>query len=1280
MSRPRMIVFLATALLGLLSERLSAQQVVDRRETNQPILLMDTESPSSNVFALRFARDDSGGLCLLAAGEGKVVWQWQVRQDAKSKMISLDPLPRVRWPINRGSRGSIYAIASGRVRAAESSVMAFSGISLLPGLVQFQSLQNNHALTVLHSDEGSHLQSRVNVLEFWPEPSKLLAVGCEAFESKRAVILIWDIEQSARPRAVLETGFDVVQFLSVAPNGLSLVATDGSGQRVRRWTIRETDAFKADDPVEISVPSPVVGFAWLDEHRCFVATRRHGLISLDENQTKTSDSNAVRLVFRNRTSRPLTLATRRNGEILKTWEVASERSQSGTTPAVQQIAIRDGNQDWQTTDLNLSASPSWEFDVDFDSSGRPRIQAFAGMGGFASEKGLFAAVRNSLNLDRSPPDFSKVQQRIDVGNIDATRPLIARLQDSTMSGKVSTLAVSPDGQFIAAAGEQMRLTTAGFGEQPVQEIRLWRVSDGALVAVTPDRQATPSSLSPIRSVGLARSKSKSTVPDVIQFSWSNDARPALSLSEMLSGQVILNQPTRLVSPIPNGDLQSWKVRFDRDHYWLTKQAAQGQEVGPFPLLDWFSSEILAAHLFKRQNKEYMAIGYRDGILVWDLAQLKDLAKKSARSQEQALVRCFYRHLGLLSCLSVSEEGDYLISGALDGSISLWALRGIEQPHDGVRELGLKLRRDSNTLLVEQLTEGLPAFFAGLKPNDQLVKLRVPRPSSSESDWIDRADQMESALRALPPGLGAVIQVRGQPGLLVAELLHEPLWTLYPMLDGQWVMATPAQVFGASSDEAMRRFGWHLNLGSQRDQQVALFPLDLFRETHERIALIAQTSWKGQRPVVRSSTDIPTLVEITEVQTADGQRASITNEFAQPVDLEVTLSMQRSGAETPKQLELWCNGRLIHQTKLEISNSNLPIVRWQVPKSALRIGDRNLLIAVVRSESKKISGKLDEPPVKLVNRAVRAISIAGTSRPKMHFLGVGVTDLEHEARFQLSKKIPIRPLRFAANDVCLLGLALADRAQASGFELGEFRYLVSKVPEGLDIAASQLATPTHDEVLEALDRLQEKAMPNDFVCVSISCHGSAADKGAYLFVQDSGPDFLNAVSDRELFEDRLWKLNCPALLLLDACHSGSALTGDSLRGLNGFGLGPEILVSCKPRQESFEEPELHQWGDRWFGMSVFTASLLEALTGRELTGSASADRKMSSVAYTPNIDRNRDGFLSVEELGLHATVRVPVLQKLPRRESATTETAQQPDLLPSLAFPRGSIRLRIPRSQ
>ena len=1266
--------FLASLFLALAVDRVWAQSALDRRESNQPILLVESESPSSYVFALKFVSDGASGLRLLAAGDDKLVWQWQIRPEPQSGSILLDPLPRIRWPINRGTRGQIATLASRHVGAAGPAMVAFGGFGLPPTSVQLHQLGAEHSLVGLHDDRMPFSQRSVLSLEFWPNPSQLLAVGCLAVEPKQALILIWDLQNADRPRAVLETGFDAVRFMSVSPDGSRLLATDGLSLRIRRWNIRDLNSLKTDPMADLTVPSPVVGFEWLDQDRCLAATQKHGLVILEAEPLNWEPTTA-RLVIRNRTGRKLTMAARRQERNLATWDVAVDRSETVTSPVVQQIAVQDAKGNWQNCDVELQSSPAWDLDVDVDPSGRMRVQAFVGMNRFASANGVSASVKRSFRLDRWPPD--RFGKSIDLENLLPGRPNLARLKESEFSGEVTVLAVSPDGSYIAAAGEQLRSTGGQVGEQPIQEIRVWRVADGALVAVTPDRRRVLNSLSPIRSVGLSRSQTKTTVPDVVQFSWSNDKRVSLSLQEVESSQAISSNRAIAVKTQSQARAQTWNVRFDRDQYWLALQADKPLEVGPFPQLDWMSSDVLASHQFRHQGKEFMAIGYREVALIWDLARLRQLANSSNRQKEQAIVRSFYRHTGRFSCVSTSEEGDCLISGADDGSICMWSLDGIEQSRDGLRELGLKLKRDARSLRVDQVTDGWPAYFAGLRVGDELVRIRLPRSGQMELDWIVQPDQIESALMELTPGLGVVCEVRGRHGHFAAELIREPLWILFPMLDGEWVITSPAQFFGASSDEAMRRFGWHLNLGGDRDHQVALFSLDLFRGAYERLPSIVQTAWKNRTPVVRpSSFAIPTLVEITEVRAATGRQALLTSELSQPTDLEVTLRLHRSGSETPKQLEMWCNGRLVQQSDLEPDGSIPPNVRWIVPKSALRIGERNLLIAIVRSDLPRTDVNSSEPPIKLVNRAIRTISVNGTSRPKLHFLGIGVTELDHAAKLQQSLS-GLKPLRFAANDVCLLGHALVERATDSGFVLGEVRYLVPTVPEGLEIAADQIAPPTHGEILKALDRLCEIVEPNDFVCVAISCHGFAAENGAYLVVQDTAPGFRKAVTDRELFENRLWKMNGSALVLLDACHSGSALTSDALRGLNGIGLGPEVLVSCKPRQESFESERLHRWGNRWFGMSVFSASLLEAITGHELSRNGTAEPQMTSVNYSSNIDRNGDGFLSIDELGLHATLRVPTLQRMINRNVAETEISQQPDLLPSLAFPRSRIRLRIP---
>lgn len=1290
----RLPVFVAVficSFCGLQPRYLAAQQsstapAVDRREVNQPILLVDSESPNSHVYSLRFVADGSNGLRLLAGGEGKVIWQWQIRDDERAKSVRLDSLPRIRWPIDRGHRGLISSLASGGASAGGSPMVAYGGFGVIPANVQVRPLNREDSVINFHSTQLPVVQNGIFSLEFWREPKRLLAVGCGSDEPKRGLILIWKLDQTESPCGVLETGFDEVPFMSVSPDGKTLVAADRTSKRVRQWTIREVEAFRVDAPVDFSMPSPVIGLVCTSERGCLVATQSHGLVPLEGKSSEKSAATAVRLVLRNRTSRTVTLATRSGGKNINTWDVASERSVEVSTSAVQQLAVRDAMYDWQNTDLDLRVSPYWEFEFQADAKGRPRIKAFAGASLFAAAGGVSVALKNKIDLDPGSSVFGKVQRAIDVCAIDSDRPLVASLQESQFVGPVTALAVSPDGRFVAAAGEHTRATLGQFGQQPIPEVRLWRVADGTLVAVTPDRAAVATSLSPIRRVSLSRTRTQSMVPDVIRFSWGNETHATLSLADTLKDHAVSLVDPRSNEVAAGNDAQAWGMRADKDRFWLTLQSSPPEEIGPFPHLDWFSRDIWLAHRFRRQKKEYMAIAYRAGLLIWDLERLRQFSSSSVQQQEQALVRSFYGHTGRLSCISASEDGTYLITGSEDGSISLWSLLGIEQPYDGTRELGLVLRSSDRRTFVEQVVRGLPTFFSGLHPNDELEGVQLPRPGRPEKEWLVPQAKWESALKEVPPGLEARFQMRGRPGWLVAGLFHEPLWTLYPMLDGQWVMVTPSQLFGASSDDAMRRFGWHVNLGRGKENHVAFFPLDLFRESYENVVPIVQTSWKEQRPAVRSSSfDLPTVVEIQELRAEISGRKQVVTEFDRPVDFEVRLSVQPSGHETPQQLELWCNGYLVQQAPLNSAakspaNSTAAVSKfvWPVEKSLLRSGDQNLLIAIVRStsEGKSSDGKPVGPPLKLVSRAVRTITVAGSAVPKIHFLGIGVTDLKHAAEFGLSRE-SLKPLRFAANDVCLLGLTLGERASASGLERGEFRYLVSEVPEGLAVDRKQVAPPTHGEILKSLDRLCDLAAPNDFVCVSISCHGFGESDGAHLVVHDTSPKLENAVTDRELFAERLWKLKAASLVLLDACHSGSSLTGDSLRGLNGFGLGPEILVSCKPQQQSFETQHMHRVGERWFGMSLFSASLVEALSGQELSGKDAASHDMSAVAYRPQIDRNGDGFLSVEELGLHAIRRVPALKQLTKLPNAAAEMPQLPDLLPSLAFPRQMVRLRIP---
>lgn len=1315
----RTLVSLA-AILAVPPSLWSADPAIDRRGANQPILLGEFDSPQSAVNALQFVAEGGDQWRLFAAGQDKVIWQWTFRSEGDGRSVRLDPLERIRWPIDRGFRGLIYALAT-QNEETKPKLLAFGGDGEkhFPTGVFVSAIGSSEQQQILNFADEIPRQQCVESLAFWPKRTRLLAVGYRASDPGNARIGVWDLDKPNQPMASLKTNFDSIDFLSISPDGRQLVAGARNRPTMKLWSIEYAVPWKEGPSREIEVPSLITGLGWIDQHEFAVATHKHGVRRFRDGRPTIELSEAAKVIVRNHTRQRVTFSVAKGTKPVSTWMLEPNSKKVETTADGDQLSLQADGSGVLTIPFSFSRGLHLEFDVWPASSGSGVVlSVVTATRNLVCANGLLATIRDEFTLSKGQRDSGKFRIRVAYELSSSEPQLPVGLEDSLFEDTRCSLALSPDGRFLAASGWKWRTANQPFGQQAVQEIRLWRLADGALVSVLPDRRLSLNGLSQIQRVEVSQSQTKSSFPDLVRFEWlarhsaiageteaNPEARSGYSLTAdaaLKDGRIGLNSSSAW-GQHPNEVPQSWETRSEEDRFWLVPMTPSRKEIGPIPHLKWFSQEVWRGQEFTRKNRRYVAVAYPAGILVWNVDRLRSGSGNSVPAWAQSLVRCFYGHVGRVNCLSASADGDWLISGASDGSISLWSLQGIDQPYDGQKELGLELRDESGRTVVKSVADGLPAFFAGLKgdapsrPGDEITGLTVITPGHPPVELKIPRERWDEALRQLSPEQEVRFEIRGRAGFLGSSIFREPLWTMYPMLDGQWVTVTPSQVFGASSDEAMRRFGWHVNLSAEG--HVELFPLDLFREQYDDVVSIYR-SWQTQEPVVRNeSVELPSLVEITDVL-AGGQAVSLTTDLPAPVDLSVNLRAKQTANEELLQLELWCNGTLIQKSKLsaigEPTQSPLP---WIVPKDVLRVGDRNTLVGVVRSRlpspkrnislTNRTAVKNDaeeaiddglQGDLSLTNRALRSVRVAGTATPKLHFLGIGVTELQHESGFRNSET-PIKPLEFSANDVCLLGEALADQRQASGFDLGEFHYLVSAPPAGLDLKAGHIAKPTRDQVLKTLKHLCEIARPNDFVWIAISCHGfpNLSDRSkAYLVAQDTTPDLNNALTDTDLFEDRLYRLKAPALVLLDACHSGSALTGNTLRGLSGFGLGPEVLVSCKPTQLSYENPALRFDHDRWYGMSAFTASLVEALRGDALSVGQSGTRTMTPGRGSSLMDRNGDGYLSVEELGLHAAVRVPAIRRLAGGKDREALEPQQPDLLPSLAFPRNRIRFRIPQ--
>jgi hypothetical protein len=170
--------------------------------------------------------------------------------------------------------------------------------------------------------------------------------------------------------------------------------------------------------------------------------------------------------------------------------------------------------------------------------------------------------------------------------------------------------------------------------------------------------------------------------------------------------------------------------------------------------------------------------------------------------------------------------------------------------------------------------------------------------------------------------------------------------------------------------------------------------------------------------------------------------------------------------------------------------------------------------------------------------------------------------------------------------------------------------------GFDVDVS-LNEPEH-VVRRRLSAFFDNRVAADVLLLHLSCHGVKDEDGRlYFATPDTEMDHLDATSIPSEFVNRLMTRSRSrrVLLLLDCCYSGAFARGWMSRAGDGVdirerfdGRGRIVLTASSAMEYSFEGDELSGEGRP----SVFTSALVQGLS----TGEA---------------DRNRDGYISVDEL-------------------------------------------------